>query len=142
MTADNEPRPEDTLRNAVRFRRRFKQMVWIFVQDNPWSILSSALSFICGGVVAYVALWVHVSDANHAAHDALDAATELKHTVESLVTRDQFMLGLRGVNQRIDDFEQWRTRAQDVGDQYKDFTACKKGDAKCLQEQARRRRER
>jgi prefoldin subunit 5 len=101
---------EDTSASGERraLQRRLQEILWDFICRHWWKVLIALGSFIAGGTVAYVGIYVQLSDARHAAEDSRAATAslkenirDLKETVAQLVTKAE----LKAATDRIDRLE-------------------------------------
>lgn len=118
---------EETNPESSGERRAFKRSLRQLIADNLWSIIKFVGGAIFGSVAAYLAIWVQVSDAKHAAESAKSSADQLKETVGTLATRDY----VDAQKERIDELVAWRlTFREDVQESRKvkprDIVAAKK----------------
>ena len=70
-------------------RRKMQEVLWDFFCEHWWQVIVGLVGFIAGGTVAYVAIYVQLSDARHAAEDAKTATDRLTVSITNLATRDQ-----------------------------------------------------
>lgn len=76
----------DSTAIRLAFRRRLADTAWDLFREHYGKLLSALGGVAFGACTAYVGIWTQISDAKHAAHDALAATTELKASIKQLVT--------------------------------------------------------
>jgi hypothetical protein len=93
-------------------KRRLGDLTWAWIVAHWWKLLIGIGGFIAGVVVAYVGIYVQLSDARHAGEDAKAAVERLERDIEKLATRDQ----LEAEKERIDRLEKnWDDATQQAG---------------------------
>src|SRR5882762_759120 len=86
------------------FKRSLRQVIVFFVFENLWQIISAFCGTIFGAAAVYLAIWMQISNAKHAADNAKQATDDLKIAITALATRDY----VDAQKERIDELAEWR----------------------------------
>lgn len=92
-------------------RRKLKEIIWDFICEHWWRVIIGLGSFIAGGAVAYVGIYVQLSDARHAAEDARTATSRLEAAISQLATRDQLDAARERIKRLEDNWDEATTEA-------------------------------